>query len=144
MEAEDEFFTAHNTLVQQQRNRGVEAERGDGTITDLGTLVIIDDDDDLDTMKSELPVSLVSWVRHPLWPRVGVDTGVMDKEGGKDYRPGFMQHFDKNDEQMKKRVGRKQPLQGPHNIAYYFPDVPEGVDFRDHVSCMQPLCVHCE
>ncbi len=64
-----------------------------------------------------------------------MDTGHAEKEGGKDYRPGFMQHFEKNDEQKKKRgVGRKQPLQGPHNISYYFPDVPEGVDFRDHVS----------
>ena len=65
---------------------------------------------------------------------VGMDTGVVEKEGAKDYRPGFMQHFDKKDEQQLKRGGRKQPLQGPHNISYYFPDVPEGVDFRDHVS----------
>ena len=66
-EEEDEFFTAHNTMVQQsyarQRrgNRGGEGEGtivehpSDGTITDLGTLVIIDDDqdEDMDTMKSE-------------------------------------------------------------------------------------------
>lgn len=128
----DEFFTAHNTLVQQG-NRGGEAEPGDNTITDLGTLVIIDDDDDLDTMKSMYSCNPIT-AHACVCVHTGVDTGVVEKEGGKDYRPGFIQHFEKNDEQMKKRVGRKQPLQGPHNISYYFPDVPEGVDFRDHVS----------
>lgn len=40
----------------QRARRGERAEpTGDGTITDLGTLVIIDDDDEeMDTMKSEL------------------------------------------------------------------------------------------
>lgn len=74
-EEEDEFFTAHNTMVQQsyarQRrgNRGGEGEGtivehpSDGTITDLGTLVIIDDDqdEDMDTMKSEWNQSCISW-----------------------------------------------------------------------------------
>ena len=66
----------------------------------------------------------------------GVDTGVVDKES-KEYRPGFMQHFDQKEEQQKK-VGRKQAPQGPHDISFYFPDIPEGMDFRDFVSA---LCV---
>ena len=57
----------------------------------------------------------------------------MNKET-KDYRPGFMQHFDKSEEHKKKGVGRKNQPQGPHNIAYYFPSMPEGMDFRDYVS----------
>ena len=60
----------------------------------------------------------------------GVDTGVVDK----DSRPGFMQHFDKKEEQNKRGVGRKAPPQGPHDISYYFPDIPEGMDFREFVS----------
>ena len=57
----------------------------------------------------------------------------MDKDS-KEYRPGFMQHFDQKEEQQKKKVGRKQAPQGPHDISYYFPDIPEGMDFRDFVS----------
>ena len=60
---------------------------------------------------------------------------MVDKEA-KEYRPGFMQHFDEKDKQNKK-VGRKQPPQGPQNISYYFPDVPDGMDFRDYVSGWQ-------
>ena len=56
----------------------------------------------------------------------------MDKDS-KEYRPGFLQHFDQKEEQQKKKVGRKQ---GPHDISYYFPDIPEGVDFRDFVSLL--------
>lgn len=103
------------------------------TITDLGTLVIIDDpneDDEIDTMKSRY-----SWSNrpHPLLPLpyLGMDTGVVEKDTKSDYRPGFMQHFDKKDD--KKKVGRKGP-QGPHDISYYFPDIPDGMDFRDFVS----------
>ena len=59
-----------------------------------------------------------------------MDTGVVEKESS-DYRPGFMQHFDKKEE---KKAGRKQPVQGPHDLSYYFPDIPEGMDFRDFVS----------
>jgi len=62
----------------------------------------------------------------------GVDTGVVEKENKPDYRPGFMDHFDKKEEQ-KKKVGRKQGPQGPHDISYYFPDIPDGMDFRDFV-----------
>lgn len=62
-----------------------------------------------------------------------MDTGVVEKDTKPDYRPGFMQHFDKKDEQ-KKKVGRKQGPQGPHDISYYFPDIPDGMDFRDFVS----------
>ena len=51
----------------------------------------------------------------------------------KDSRPGFMQHFDKKDEN-KKKIGKKQDPNGPHDISYYFPDIPEGMDFRDFVS----------
>ena len=63
---DDEFFTARNTMVQRysaqarggagDKRGGVEPS-GDGTITgdlDLGTLVIIDDEEEMDTMKSEL------------------------------------------------------------------------------------------
>ena len=64
---------------------------------------------------------------------LGMDTGVVEKDSKSDYRPGFMQHFDKKDEQ-KKKVGRKQGPQGPHDISYYFPDIPDGMDFRDFVS----------
>lgn len=62
-----------------------------------------------------------------------MDTGVVEKDAKPDYRPGFMQHFDKKDD--KKKVGRKQGPQGPHDISYYFPDIPDGMDFRDFVSC---------
>ena len=62
-----------------------------------------------------------------------MDTGVVDKEAKEQYRPGFMHHFDKKDENQKKKVGRKQVPQGPHDISYYFPDIPEGMDFRDFV-----------
>lgn len=58
----------------------------------------------------------------------GVDTADMEK----DSRPGFMQHFDKKDEH-KKKIGKKQDPNGPHDISYYFPDIPEGMDFRDFV-----------
>ncbi len=64
---------------------------------------------------------------------LGMDTGVVEKEAKQEYRPGFMDHFDKKDEQ-KKKVGRKQGPQGPHDISYYFPDIPDGMDFRDFVS----------
>ena len=47
-----------------------------------------------------------------------------------------MQHFDQKEEQQKKKVGRKQAPQGPHDISFYFPDIPEGMDFRDFVSVM--------
>lgn len=63
-------------------------------------------------------------------PLPGVDTAEVNKESS-DYRPGFMQHFDKKEEQNKRR---KQPLQGPQNISYYFPSVPEGMEFKDYVS----------
>ena len=73
-EEDDQFFTAHNTIVQHGPSppEGVKLRGGrgrsagtlvdntepvDGTITNLGTLVIIDDDDEEDeasgTMKSE-------------------------------------------------------------------------------------------
>ena len=58
---DDEYFTAHNTMVQRFTKGGAGSAvepSGDGTITgdlDLGTLVIIDDDDEeMDTMKSKL------------------------------------------------------------------------------------------
>lgn len=66
-----------------------------------------------------------------------MDTGVVEKDAKSDYRPGFMQHFDKKDE--KKKVGRKQGPQGPHDISYYFPDIPDGMDFRDFVRPYLPL-----
>ena len=44
-----------------------------------------------------------------------------------------MQHFDKKDEH-KKKIGKKQDPNGPHDISYYFPDIPDGMDFRDFVS----------
>ena len=61
----------------------------------------------------------------------GVDTTDVEK----DSRPGFMQHFDKKDEN-KKKIGKKQDPNGPHDISYYFPDIPEGMDFRDFVSAL--------
>ena len=63
---------------------------------------------------------------------VGMDTGVVEKDSKPEYRPGFMDHFDKKEEQ-KKKVGRKQGPQGPHDISYYFPDIPDGMHFRDFV-----------
>lgn len=126
---EDQFFTAVNTLVQRGgKGKGgnaggaVTPPEGDGIGTaglDLGTMVIIDDSDEEDdsgTMKR-------------------VDTGVVDKES-QEYRPGFMQHFDQKEEQQKKKVGRKQAPQGPHDISFYFPDIPEGVDFRDFLKTL--------
>nr|CAA73555.1 Stress-responsive protein kinase (PRKSD) [Suberites domuncula] len=120
-DVDDQFFTASNTLVQRGGGgaRGVAPPVGDGTITDLGTMVIIDDtdEDDLGTMKR-------------------VDTGVVDKES-KEYRPGFMQHFDQKEEQQKKKnVGRKQAPQGPHDISFYFPDIPDGMDFREFLKSL--------
>ena len=54
-EEDDEFHTASNTMIQ----RGQQSDPYvlDGTVTDLGTLVIVDDADDevVDTMKSETP-----------------------------------------------------------------------------------------
>jgi hypothetical protein len=67
----------------------------------------------------------------PPHPPTGVDTTDVEKD--KDARPGFMQHFDKKDEN-KKKIGKKQDTNGPHDISYYFPDIPEGMDFRDFVS----------
>ena len=62
----------------------------------------------------------------------GVDTTDVEKA---DARPGFMQHFDKKDEH-KKKIGKKQDPNGPHDISYYFPDIPEGMDFRDFVRIL--------
>ena len=59
---------------------------------------------------------------------VGMDTGVVQKEPA-----SFMKHFAQEEQQRK--VGRKQPMAGPQNISYYFPDIPEGMDLRDFVSC---------
>lgn len=67
------------------------------------------------------------WVVFPS----GVDTTDVEK----DSRPNFMQHFDKKDEH-KKKIGKKQDPNGPHDISYYFPDIPEGMDFRDFVSVL--------
>ena len=53
-EVEDEFYTASNTMVQRSRKKEGTIVSED-TITDLGTLVIIDDpgdEDEMDTMKS--------------------------------------------------------------------------------------------
>ena len=62
----------------------------------------------------------------------GMDTGVVQKKETNDSQPNFMKHFLKEDQQ--KKGGRKQPLQGPQNISYYFPDIPDGMDLRDFVS----------
>ncbi len=62
---------------------------------------------------------------------VGVDTGVVDKETD---RPGFMQHFDQKEEAIKKKGGRSKAPSGPHDISFYFPDIPDGMDFRVFVS----------
>lgn len=53
---DDEFYTAHNTMVERHHRKkdGTIVSAVD-TITDLGTLVIIDDpgeEDEMDTMKS--------------------------------------------------------------------------------------------
>lgn len=61
---------------------------------------------------------------------VGMDTGVVQKESD-DSQPNFMRFFAQEDQQ--KKVGRKQPIAGPQNISYYFPDIPEGMDLRDFV-----------
>lgn len=118
-EDDEEFYTAHNTMVQRgMKAHGTVVSGGDSTITDhdLGTLVIIDDDDS-EEMESTMK---------------RMDTGVVEKESS-DYRPGFMQHFDKKEE---KKAGRKQPVQGPHDLSYYFPDIPEGMDFRDFLKTL--------
>lgn len=67
-------------------------------------------------------------------PTPGVDTTDVEK----DSRPGFMQHFDKKDEN-KKKIGKKADPNGPHDISYYFPDIPEGMDFRDFVSALEVM-----
>ena len=53
-------------------------------------------------------------------------------------RPGFLQHFDKKEEQNKK-AGRKNGPVGPQNISSYIPGIAEGTDFRDYVR----LCLIC-
>ena len=61
---------------------------------------------------------------------VGMDT---DKDSKEPYRPNFMQHFDRKNEDNK----RKKPMPvGPQSIYAYFPSIPDGTDFRDHVSCI--------
>ena len=59
-----------------------------------------------------------------------MDTGVVQKESGGESQPNFMRFFAQEDQQKK---GRKQPMAGPQNIAYYFPDIPEGMELRDFV-----------
>jgi hypothetical protein len=110
---EDMFFTAQaNTLLQKYTG----SSRGNGTMVekelDLGTLVIVDDrdEDNMDTMKR-------------------MDTGVVQKEPAP-----FMKHFAQEEQQRK--VGRKQPMAGPQNISYYFPDIPEGMDLRDFLKTL--------
>ena len=66
----------------------------------------------------------------------GVDTTEVAKES--EYRPGFMQHFDKKEQQQNKPGVRKQQPQGSQKVSYYFPDVPEGMEFRDYVSATPP------
>ena len=63
--------------------------------------------------------------------RAGVDTGVQKASG--ECQPNFMKFFAK-EEQQKKAVRSKQPMTGPQNISYYFPDIPDGMDLRDFVS----------
>jgi hypothetical protein len=55
VEEDDEFYTAHNTMVERHRKKDGTIVSSVDTITDLGTLVIIDDpgeEDEMDTMKS--------------------------------------------------------------------------------------------
>lgn len=62
---DDEFYTAHNTMVQRSRKKDGTIVNTEATITDLGTLVIIDDaeeEDEMDTMKSESPASQSSLI----------------------------------------------------------------------------------
>lgn len=113
---DENFVTARNTMVQTAGGTMISAGGAvDDTITDLGTLVIVgepDEVEEMDTMKR-------------------VDTTDVEK----DSRPGFMQHFDKKDEN-KKKIGKKQDPNGPHDISYYFPDIPEGMDFRDFLKTL--------
>lgn len=53
-ELDDEFHTAHDTMVERSRKKDGTIVASVDTITDLGTLVIINDpeEDDIDTMKS--------------------------------------------------------------------------------------------
>jgi hypothetical protein len=48
------------------------------------------------------------------------------------YKPTFMHHFNR-EEQHKKPV-KKQPPVGPQSIYAYFPEIPEGVDFKDYLK----------
>ena len=58
---DDEFYTARNTILQRgyaglgEDTGTMVASSSDGTVTDLGTLVIIDDNDEdsMGTMKRE-------------------------------------------------------------------------------------------
>ena len=59
---------------------------------------------------------------------------MVQKESGES-QPNFMRFFAKEDQQKK---GRKQPMAGPQNISYFFPDIPEGMELRDFVS-LPPL-----
>lgn len=55
-----------------------------------------------------------------------------DKETDGAYKPKYIQHFERQENQ--KKVGKKSPQVGPQSIYAYFPEIPDGVDFRDHVS----------
>ena len=56
-----------------------------------------------------------------------------DKETKEPYKPNFMHHFNKPEDQHKKQ-NKKQPPVGPQSIYAYFPRIPEGTDFKDYVS----------
>ena len=125
-EPDEDFVTAHDTMVK----RGFAANRAamsDGTMLnsgtvehDLGTMVIVDDDDEdqSGTMKRM---------------DTATSSTTTDSSGG-EQRPGFLQHFDKKEEQHKKAGGRKNGPIGPQNISSYIPGLPEGTDFRDYLK----------
>ena len=60
-----------------------------------------------------------------------------DKETDDAYKPNFMQHFERKENQ--KKPAKKSPQVGPQSIYAYFPEIPDGVDFRDHVSILRVL-----
>ena len=68
-----------------------------------------------------------------------MDTGEVRKETSADNQPNFMRFFAREDQQ--KKAGRKQPMVGPQNISYYFPDIPEGMDLRDFVMTSLSWCI---
>ncbi|XP_003385366.1 PREDICTED: serine/threonine-protein kinase 3-like [Amphimedon queenslandica] len=107
---DDEFVTASNTMIQRGYPDSIIIN--EPTVSDLGTLVIVDDDEGDSTMKR-------------------VDT---DKDSKEPYKPHFMHHFNKEPDHNKKQGNKKNAHVGPQSIYAYFPAIPEGTEFKDYLK----------